>query len=88
MIDARLAGRSILAVFAHPDDESLACGGTLARLASEGFRVVVLSATHGERGGSLDTRKDEALGQARAAALRRLRYNEFPPARPIAGSAK
>jgi LmbE family N-acetylglucosaminyl deacetylase len=70
MIDATLNGRSILAVFAHPDDESLACGGTLARLASEGFRVTVLSATHGERGGPLDTRKDEALGQARALEIR------------------
>ena len=29
-------GRTILAVFAHPDDESLACGGTLARLADAG----------------------------------------------------
>jgi LmbE family N-acetylglucosaminyl deacetylase len=65
MIDASLAGRPILAVFAHPDDESLACGGTLARLASEGFRVIVVSATHGERGGPVDTSKDDALGQAR-----------------------
>jgi N-acetylglucosamine malate deacetylase 2 len=70
MIDRSLAGRSVLAVFAHPDDESLACGGTLARLASEGFKVVVLSATHGERGGHTDTRRDEALGQARAREIR------------------
>ena len=34
------SGRTILAVFAHPDDESLACGGTLARLADAGARVV------------------------------------------------
>jgi LmbE family N-acetylglucosaminyl deacetylase len=70
MIDDSLAGRSILAVFAHPDDESLACGGTLARLASEGFRVIVVSATHGERGGPIDTRKDHELGQARALEIR------------------
>src|SRR5262249_6438178 len=66
MIDRTLTGRTILAVFAHPDDESLACGGTLARLAAEGFRVTVLSATHGERGGPIDTRRDDALGKARA----------------------
>ena len=35
-----LAGRRILAVFAHPDDESLACGGTLARVADAGAKVV------------------------------------------------
>jgi N-acetylglucosamine malate deacetylase 2 len=70
MIDQALIGRSILAVFAHPDDESLACGGTLARLAAQGFRVIVMSATHGERGGLNDTGKDDALGQARAREIR------------------
>jgi LmbE family N-acetylglucosaminyl deacetylase len=70
MIDPTLTGRSILAVFAHPDDESLACGGTLARLASEGFRVIVVSATHGERGGPIDTRKDDELGHERALEIR------------------
>ena len=70
MIDPALAGRSILAVFAHPDDESLACGGTLARLASEGFRVTVMSATHGERGGPIDAHRDDVLGQARAQEIR------------------
>ena len=80
MIETTRSARSILAVFAHPDDESLACGGTLARLASAGFRVIVVSATHGERGGPIDTRKDDELGHARAleireaaAALRRVR---------------
>ena len=49
-----LAGRTVLAIFAHPDDESLACGGTLARLADKGARVVLLCATHGERGAPVD----------------------------------
>ncbi|PYR62282.1 MAG: hypothetical protein DMF85_00050 [Acidobacteria bacterium] len=45
-----LAGRRILAVFAHPDDESIACGATLARCADEGARVSLLCATRGEAG--------------------------------------
>jgi LmbE family N-acetylglucosaminyl deacetylase len=49
-----LAGRTILAVFAHPDDESLACGGTLARAADAGARVVLICATRGECGSISD----------------------------------
>jgi len=47
---ARLRRRTVLAVFAHPDDESLACGGTLARLSDLGATVVVLCASRGELG--------------------------------------
>ena len=35
---------------AHPDDEALLTGGTMARLAAEGHRVVLVSATAGEAG--------------------------------------
>ena len=35
---------------AHPDDESIATGGTMARLAAEGHRVVCVIATKGELG--------------------------------------
>ena len=49
-----LAGRTVLGIFAHPDDESLACGGTLARLADAGCRVVVVCASHGEAGSISD----------------------------------
>jgi LmbE family N-acetylglucosaminyl deacetylase len=43
-------GRSLLVVTAHPDDESLAFGGTLARCASTGGATSVLCLTHGELG--------------------------------------
>jgi N-acetyl-1-D-myo-inositol-2-amino-2-deoxy-alpha-D-glucopyranoside deacetylase len=36
---------SLLAVFAHPDDESLAAGGLLARQAAAGGRTAVVTAT-------------------------------------------
>lgn len=41
---------TFLAVFAHPDDESFRCGGTLALLARRGVRVQVLTATRGQAG--------------------------------------
>ena len=40
----------LLAVFAHPDDESAATGGTLAYYARKGFRVGLVCATRGEIG--------------------------------------
>ena len=40
----------LLAVFAHPDDETFRCGGTLALLARSGVLVQVLCATRGEAG--------------------------------------
>lgn len=40
----------LLAVFAHPDDESFRCGGTLALLAWFGVQVQVVTATRGEAG--------------------------------------
>lgn len=57
--------QSILCVMAHPDDETLACGGTLARFAREGATVRVLTFTDGvsSRGAN-----------AEAAATRRREY--------------
>jgi LmbE family N-acetylglucosaminyl deacetylase len=40
----------LLAVHAHPDDETLTMGGTLARYAAEGVRTVVVTCTGGELG--------------------------------------
>ena len=44
--------RSLAAVFAHPDDETFAIGGTLARYAGDGVRCSLYCATDGDAGRS------------------------------------
>jgi LmbE family N-acetylglucosaminyl deacetylase len=41
---------TLVAFHAHPDDESISMGGTLARASAAGNRVVVVTATDGSRG--------------------------------------
>lgn len=49
---------TLVSFHAHPDDEALLTGGTLARAAAEGHRVVLVTATAGEAGLSDDRRHD------------------------------
>jgi N-acetylglucosamine malate deacetylase 2 len=62
---------NILAFFAHPDDETMLCGGTLALLSREGARVHYLLATRGEGGecGDPPLCSREQLGQVREQEL-------------------
>ncbi len=48
--DAHSAAPTILAIFAHPDDEAFSVGGTLTHYARKGVRVVLACATRGEAG--------------------------------------
>jgi LmbE family N-acetylglucosaminyl deacetylase len=65
-----------MAVLAHPDDESLGMGGTLAKCASEGVETFLLTATRGESGRYRGHRDGgqypgpTALGQIREGELR------------------
>jgi len=57
----------ILAFGAHPDDVELGCGGTVAKLISEGKTCVIVDLTKGELGtrGTDETRRVEALEAAK-----------------------
>jgi LmbE family N-acetylglucosaminyl deacetylase len=63
----------LLAILAHPDDESLGFGGTLARYAQEGIETYLITATRGERGrfGDAAVRPSlQVVGETREAELR------------------
>jgi len=53
MTTPRQAPPTLLCVHPHPDDESIACGGVLARAADAGVRTVVVTCTGGEEGENL-----------------------------------
>jgi LmbE family N-acetylglucosaminyl deacetylase len=66
---------TVVAFHAHPDDEALLTGGTLARAAAEGHRVVVVMATTPARVDRAELRRREleesaaTLGVARVVHL-------------------
>jgi LmbE family N-acetylglucosaminyl deacetylase len=49
-VSGRWEGRRLLAVVAHPDDETFGFGSLLAHAARAGAEVVVVCATRGEAG--------------------------------------
>lgn len=64
--------KTVLAIFAHPDDEAFGCAGTFARVVRNGGTVTLVCATRGEVGmireGAIATR--ETLGAVRETELR------------------
>ncbi len=60
---------SVVFFHAHPDDEAIFTGGTIARLAADGVRVVVVIATSGEYG--VHHGDDTSLADHRVAETRR-----------------
>lgn len=86
-------GKRFLVITAHPDDESLAFGGSLARCAATGGEASLLCLTHGELGWAGQAPRPAFIPQlahARAAELadaaailgvRHVRLLEFPDSR-------
>jgi LmbE family N-acetylglucosaminyl deacetylase len=67
-----------LAVYAHPDDPDVSCGGTLARWVDEGCEVHVLICTNGDKGTTdpdvspADLAKQREVEMAEAAEILKL----------------
>jgi LmbE family N-acetylglucosaminyl deacetylase len=67
------AARRLMAVLAHPDDESLGVGGLLATSAAQGVETYLLTATRGQRGRFFtndDRPSDTEVGRVREGELR------------------
>ena len=69
---------TLMAVHAHPDDESSSTGGVLAAYAAQGIRTVVVTCTNGEFGDApggvkpgQDGHETDAVAQLRLAELRK-----------------
>ncbi|CAB4750664.1 unannotated protein [freshwater metagenome] len=71
-----MSDRSLLLVHAHPDDETINNGATMAKYASEGVRVTLVTCTRGEEGevlvpelADLASSKNDNLGKHREGEL-------------------
>lgn len=65
---------TLMAVHAHPDDECMSTGGSLARYREEGIHTILVTATRGEEGEIVDPEMDPdevrpKLGDVRVAEL-------------------
>src|SRR6188508_2195667 len=60
----------VMFVHAHPDDESMSTGGTMARLVAEGIRVDLVTCTDGAEGEIHDPTLDPDEARPRLAQIR------------------
>jgi N-acetylglucosamine malate deacetylase 1 len=72
----------LLAIAPHPDDVELTCGGTMIKMAQDGYRTGILDLTRGETGtrGTPETRLKEAARAAKIMGARLRRNLGLPDA--------
>jgi LmbE family N-acetylglucosaminyl deacetylase len=75
--------RTILGVFAHPDDESMGPGATFAKYAAAGHRVAFVTVTDGGAGRHFEERPADDAGRR---ALEEVRRGETVAAAEILGA--
>jgi len=74
----------LMAVLAHPDDECLGVGGTLAKYVSEGVEVFLVTATRGDSGRYRGMRPDDPQHPG-PSALANIRETELRAAASVLG---
>ena len=82
-VDAAGEPLRLMAVHAHPDDESSKGAATMAKYVAEGAQVLVVTCTGGERGDVLNPRMDRPEVWADLPAIR---AREMDAARTILGA--
>ncbi len=78
----------VIAVGAHPDDIEIACGGTLARLVDQGYRVGIVDLTDGEPtpgSPSPEVRREEAAQAAKVLGVQYRTILDLPNRRLMDG---
>lgn len=82
-----MMSKTVLVIAAHPDDEVIGCGGTMARLAAEGSAVHLLVLADGETARNVSNSDSQQLVAVRANAAHRaaqilgcanVQLHEFP----------
>jgi LmbE family N-acetylglucosaminyl deacetylase len=75
-------GLTLLAVHAHPDDESISTGGTLAKYASSGVNTYVVYCTKGEAG---EIQNPEFVPSSSDQTMKEIRLMELEKALKVLG---
>jgi len=78
---------TLVCLHAHPDDETITTGGTMARASAEGHRVVLIVATNGQYGESpddltegetlADRRQAETIRSAEVLGVHRVEFLDY-----------
>lgn len=82
--------QTVVAVNAHPDDEAILMGGTLARMSAEGHRVILVTATDGGAGPTAATggTRSDSASSALHRDLGARRLNELHASAAALGAAE
>tara|TARA_R110000824_G_scaffold310463_1_gene497752 strand:- start:73 stop:723 length:651 start_codon:yes stop_codon:yes gene_type:complete len=72
--------QKVLVLAAHPDDETLGCGGTIARLANEGAYIKLITFTDGEsaRGQTTKNRNDKLAAVCTKLGITDYAFSNYP----------